>query len=626
MKKIIIIITIFVFTTGPVKTEPGAVEKSCEELVNVKLSEQTGTADSIVAELTGEVKFHVFEVSNPPRLVLEMVDTVHNWQPGEIEVGGRSVKRVRSGQYKNKPVKITRVVLDMEESEYTYNQDFTDNKIVISAALSPEELKKISREKEEPETPDKVEKEEKQKFSLDQNIPTREHIEKVSQIKKDAQTRHQERKKRLEEISELEETVREHSLKNTLGTDPVNFNFKETKISDILRSFEMQLDINIIPDKNIAGEVTFRLKDVPFYEAFNMLMDRVDLVALQVRPNVIRIMEKDNLPTERKTINLTNRNAEDIKTTLEALLSPEEQQVTTMGVDETSNSLIVSATPSVHNKIELLTDQLDIKSPQIKIKARLIEVNATDEFTTGMTWAASIPMDIPTEFNPATGEFEKVPADAKRRVRTARDLGSYEVDEDQYIDYSGVLEDYGGSGGVIDVSAILDNTQLYGLLNLLSSDSEAKTLSEPTILTENNKEASIHVGQNLPIRRREVTETGTTEEVDFIQEGVDLRVTPLVSPGSEQISMQVNIRVSELIGFRADNPITAQRAANTEITVESGKTVVIGGLIRESKTQTESGIPLLKDIPFLGYLFKNTSTNEDRRELLIFLSPELLKG
>ncbi|MGM0441384.1 MAG: secretin N-terminal domain-containing protein [Elusimicrobiota bacterium] len=635
MKKLTLILGVFVlfaravFIPGPVKAEED--KNSWEELINVKVVEQTDTADRIVVETTDEVKFHVFEVSNPPRLVLEMVGTVHNWGQEDMEVNGNLIKRIRSGQYKNDPVKITRVVLDMARKDFNYDQVTTKNQISISASLNQSDLEKKSAEKKEKEESKEEaakkkepEKETTETFSLEPNVPTEEHKEKISKIKNSKKKRAQMKQERLEKISEISEEVAKFDLEKTLGNEPVNFNFKDANILDILRSFEMKMDVNIIPAKNVSGEVTLRLNEVPFYDAFNILMDRMDLVALQPRPNVIRVMPKEDIPTQRETINLTNRKADDIKTTLSGLLSSEEQENTTIGVDAMSNALIVSAPSSVLNKIKVLTDQLDIKSPQIKIKARLIEVSAGDELLTDMTWASSVPMDMPEEYNADTGEYEKVPADAEKRLRAGRDLEPYGVDDDKNIDPSGVLESFGGSGGVIDFSAILDETQVYGLLNLLSSDEEAKTLSEPTIMTENNKQASIHVGQNLPVRTRQVTDTGTTEDIQFIQEGVNLQVTPMVSPGSEQISLLVNINVSELTGYEADNPVTTERTANTQITIESGKTVVIGGLIKESTSKSESGIPILKDIPLLGYLFKNTREEKSRRELLIFLSPELI--
>ena len=179
------------------------------------------------------------------------------------------------------------------------------------------------------------------------------------------------------------------------------------------------------------------------------------------------------------------------------------------------------------------------------------------------------------------------------------------------------------TGGILDVSSVMDKTSLYALLNFIKADSRSKTISEPMVLTGNNKTAKIHVGQNLPVKISQVSQTATTQSVQYIPEGVALEVTPIVSPGSNVISFKIRVGVSEFVGFQSDNPITTERVATTEVSVESGMTVVIGGLIKDKTIDSENGIPFLKDIPLLGWLFKNKTKSKDKTELLIFITPEL---
>ncbi len=616
MKKIIaILLTGILFTAGYTYGQEGEKSHPWEELIKVQVAGQTESAARVELETTGKVKFHVFRVSNPPRLVIEMVDTIHNWHKKEIDVGGNIIKKIRSGQYKDKPVKMVRAVLDMAVEDYEYEQVSTDNQITISVALIKEGIKKAEAQKKSAEKEQKRTKK-TSGLNLKPNLPTQEHKKRIEEIKSQKEAREEEKKERITKIEKINKktspetvsgTEEESGLAGYLPTEPVDFNFKNADIVEVLRAFEIKLGKNILPSDKVRGQVTLRLKNVPFNEAFNMLMDRMDLVAVRTSDNIVEVMTRGDMPTKRRTFNLTNRNASEIQTTVTGLLNSEEISETTIVVDEVSNALMVASTPEVLNKISLIISQLDVKSPQIKIKSRLIEVSAGKDFSAGVTWMTSIPF---------TGSDIQ-------EIRAAKDLGNYELDSSDNIDTSKAIESF-GQGAVMDISAVLDNTQLYGILNMLATDSEAKTLSEPTILTENNKQASIHVGQNLPVRTSKVTESGTTQSIEFIQEGVDLSVTPRVSAGSKQISLKVDVKVSELVGFRADNPITAERSAKTEVTVESGKTVIIGGLIREKKTESESGVPLLKDIPLLGYLFKNKSTLTDRTELLIFLSPEIL--
>jgi hypothetical protein len=132
MKKSVIVFSIIFFIcTGVVK---GEQKKSLpwEELLDVKITEQTETSANVVIETTGEVRFHIFKLSNPSRLVVEIVDVVHNWRKKELDVGGNLITRIRSGQYKNDPVKIVRVVLDMSVKDYFYDKLSEQNQIKVS--------------------------------------------------------------------------------------------------------------------------------------------------------------------------------------------------------------------------------------------------------------------------------------------------------------------------------------------------------------------------------------------------------------------------------------------------------------------------------------------------------------
>ncbi|MFH1415725.1 MAG: AMIN domain-containing protein [Elusimicrobiota bacterium] len=587
-------------------------EELLEELTDVRIVDDSANASRIILDTTGEIKFHVFKVTNPSRLVIEMVDAVHNWSGKEIEVNNNLITRIRSGQYKDEPVKIVRVVLDMAADDYSVDQVWTDDQITISISLNGEDIKKseaVSVREREYSAPAGY-------YPLEPNQPTEEHNKKISAILEEKEMRNREKNRRKKEISKIkkgmsdvaekEEKSDDSMLGNSAG-ELVDFNFKDADIIEVLQGFALKIDKNIITASGVSGKVNLRLKNVPFRDAFYIVLERSDLVAVRKSANIIEVYSKSKIPMERLTFQLSRRNATEMKMTLDSLMTTLEKANTTIAIDQASNSIIASGTSEILGKIGLLVKQLDIKSPQIKIKARIIEVTADSSVNTGVTWASSIGL---------TGNVQE--------VRAVKDMGNYSIDSTAgTITTLNTLSNF-SEGGVIDVSAVINQTTLYGVLNFLSSNSKAKTISEPTILTENNKTAKIHVGQNLPIQTTSVTETGTTQSVVFIPEGIDLQVTPVVSPGSNQVSMQISVSVSEFVRFQNDNPVTSDRSAITEVTVESGKTIIIGGLMTESVTVSSSGIPILKDLPLLGYLFSNKSNIKERKELLIFLSPEIM--
>ncbi len=605
MKKIIIAVILFALPLAP--SISGRQADSGEKLLNVEVSEKSPGAARIIMHTSGRVRFHVFRVSDPPRLVVEMVDTLNQWEERESDISGSIVKRVRAGQYKSEPTKITRVVLDMNIDDYIHDEVSTDKEITILASLTEDKMAKLEKER-----PDK-----KIRLSLEPNIPTPEHQQQIEAIRRQRLEREAERKARLEEISRLKNQLEEMRKKDVipgsivteLSRENVSFNFRDADIREVLRAFEQKLGRNIIPTDQVTGRVTLRVRDVPFDEAFALLLERRGLVVIQTSANILEVMPRENMPVKRQTFNVRNRDASDMNTTLNNLLTANETENARIAVDEATNSLIVSAPPDILERIELIVNSLDIREPQIKIKARLIEVVADDGIDTGVSWAAH-------------SEFES--SEEIERGRAVYPAADYEFDPvTGEIDSRRTIERY-TSGLTLDISAVMDDVSLYGLLNFLATKTRAKTLSEPTILTQNKRAANIHVGTDLPIRTVQRTAEGLVENVEFVQEGVRLDVTPSVAPGSDQITLDVNVSVSELIGFRADLPMIGDRAANTLITIQDGKTVVIGGLIRESERSEETGVPLLKDIPLLGYLFKRRTAGKDRSELLIFLTPELV--
>jgi type II secretory pathway component GspD/PulD (secretin) len=395
------------------------------------------------------------------------------------------------------------------------------------------------------------------------------------------------------------------ALVKPLNSEPVDFDFKDADLLGILRTFATKVDRNIIAAPGVGGKVNLRLRGVPFDDAFRILLDQMGLVAIQKTAGVIEIIRSSQMPFLVEIFPLKYRFAQDMQKTVVETLKGEERDNTVVSVDIASNALLVTSTNDVLHKVKQILGELDIESPQISVKARLIEVQAGSNFNWGVSWAAS------TKF------------DTGGQTRTMKDMTNYTVDGAGQI-ITANAPTFFPTGGILDVSTVMNKTRVYALLNMLMTDTRNKTISEPTILTGNNKSAKIHVGQNLPVRTSQVTQTATTQSIQYIPEGVDLEVTPVVSPGSDIISFRIRVSVSELVGFQDNNPITTERVATTEVSVESGSTVVIGGLIKEKNIDVDSGIPLLKDIPLLGYLFKNKRKSTEKTELLIFITPELV--
>lgn len=406
-----------------------------------------------------------------------------------------------------------------------------------------------------------------------------------------------------------ENEVRGGYMVESLSTEPTDFSYTDMPIVFILKTFSSRFDKNFIPSAGVTGKITLSLRKVPFDEAFQILLDKAGLVAVQRSPNVIEVMPKKDVPLSRETIPMRNRMAHDMKLTFDAMMTPQELAQMTMAVDGASNSLIVAANTEQLARIKKLANQLDVSTPQIRIKTRIVELEAGGRLSVGISWAGVLKAGNTT-------------------VRAGKDVSNLSK-----FDVTGITpapqllnSDNFGTGGFFDLSQVMDKAALYTVLNLIAEDNNTKTLSEPSIMTSNNKTALIHVGKNLPVLTTSVSQTSTVQNVSYIKEGIDLEVTPVVSLGSDQVSMRVKISVSELFGFQSNNPITTERSAFTEISIGSEKTVAIGGLVRESNTNTSNGIPVLRSIPILGALFRSKEKTHSKTDLLILLTPEIVKS
>jgi len=567
-----------------------------EELTDVKVQKVSEAKLNIIIAITGPIKYHCFKITNPPRLVVEMTNTVHNWKEKELEVGDFLVKRIRSGQYQNEPVKITRIVLDLAKP-VDYESTATEKQIILTI-LGKEAVEKVEKEvpkivKVEEEKRPKITKVAK-KVEIAPNIQDEEHRKLVEKIKRE------EREKKLTELPIVERKRREVAIGELIGPisqDQVSLDFVDADIGEVIRFFALKTDTNFVLAEDVKGKVTIHLHNIPFDEALKAVLEQRALVAIQYSENVIKIIDKTKMPTFRKTFLLSNRNATEVKSSIDKSLTEEEKKYTVVGVADVTNALIVTSTAEGIEKLSKLIAELDVKMPQIKIVARILEVDISEGVDLGIDWSM-------TKTFAAGGAFE----DTTVTGRT----------EDMASPFSL------GTPATLNIATIISGADLDVTLRALTKKTRTRSLSNPTLVVENNRPAHIHVGDTIPYKQTIVTEGGATETLGQLEIGTTLDVTPTVSPIGKQISLDVSVAVKDFVGYTDAGPQTTDRLAKTKVTVNGGQTVVLGGLITEAEKGTAMQVPVLGDIPILGYFFKKKETQNRRLELLIFLTPHLI--
>lgn len=264
--------------------------------------------------------------------------------------------------------------------------------------------------------------------------------------------------------------------------------------------------------------------------------------------------------------------------------------------DDRNNALLIMAPRRDYRKIEDALQSLDQMPAQVVIEASIVEVTLTDELRYGLEWF----------FTSSSGEYTGE--------------GSLNLNQDGGIG----AEQPGFSFKVINPAG-----EVRAVLNALADKSLVNVLSNPTLMVLDNHSARIQVGDEQPVRSTEtVTDGGTrSSSIEFRDTGVILEVTPSVNAGG-MITLDVSQEVTDVgqVDSATGQRSFLQRNVQTRVAVRSGESVVLGGLIRDNRTNARSGVPGLHDIPVLGHLFGRTSVTGQRTELLVMITPRVLRN
>lgn len=268
--------------------------------------------------------------------------------------------------------------------------------------------------------------------------------------------------------------------------------------------------------------------------------------------------------------------------------------------DEANNALIIHATPGEFETIEAALRELDVEPLQVLVDATIVEVTLTDELRYGLQWT----------FRDAINSGSKTGLAALTQGTSLTSIAPNLP---------------GFSYSIVDSAGAVLQT-----LDMLAKDSKVRVLSSPSLMVLNNQAATIQVGDQVPVRTSESTNTTgdnpiVTSTIQYRDTGVTLKVQPRVNPGGLVI-MDVEQQVDDVSSTQSsniDSPTIQQRKIQSSVAVQSGETIVLGGLIREVGDNTSSGIPVLHKIPVFGALFGQKSSGLRRTELLVLLTPRV---
>ncbi len=396
--------------------------------------------------------------------------------------------------------------------------------------------------------------------------------------------------------------------------DPISLNLKDADIKDVLRTFAQLTGLNIAVDPNVNGTVTVDFVDVPWDQALDLILRQNGLTFI-LEGNVMRVgtidrlatetaaaaklaeQERLNVPLTTLSFKLSYAKAPEVSGLLKDLASPRARII----VDARTNQLIISEIPQYLQTMRNLIDTVDIPNRQVVIEARIVETTKSFALQYGFSWNFSGVLD------PALG------------------TGTGLIFPNRVGFAGGPFSFTGGGSNVLGLSL----TDVLGTFNLdlalaaTETNGLTRVISAPKVTTQDNTPASIQSGVQIPVQTR----VNFTTTVQYISATLQLSVTPQITEAGTII---MDIAVSKTTpGAVVEGSAGASlntRSANTRVMVRDGGTAVIGGIYQASDNNSQTGVPVLKDIPVLGALFRSHREDRSNDELLIFITPRIIRG
>ncbi len=293
--------------------------------------------------------------------------------------------------------------------------------------------------------------------------------------------------------------------------------------------------------------------------------------------------------------------------------------------DEATNALILTADKNLMGELETMVHRLDIKRAQVLVEAIIVELQDVSGRELGVQWLFA---NDNRGFGSSTSNLGSSGGLMGNVAGAALNTTGDAVETT--LNLAGALANTPGQ--VFGIGKIQDpGTDFAVLLNALQSDTEANILSTPSLLTLDNNEASITVGQEVPFVTGRYPTTGTTtnptspfQTIERQDVGITLKVIPHINEGDSLI-LELEQEVSSLTGTSSSDLITNQRKINTSVMAQDGETIVLGGLVKDDVQESVQKVPLLGDIPLLGRLFRSNATTLTKTNLLVFIRPTIIR-
>jgi type IV pilus assembly protein PilQ len=588
----------------------------------------------------GRLKYRDFVIPNPDRLVVDFADVTARSSVRSIEVGENPVRKVRLGQFSADSPRVARLVVDLSEKAPYRIIDGTDGvRIVFGEAGEP--VPAAHAPLASLRAPDTVEPE---PAPVAVARPVALEPLALPPLPEPQAPASPPEPAAVPEQSNIGQAC---GMTGNLGT-PISLDFKDGDLQDIFRLFSDISGLNVVVNPGVTGKVTLKLNEVPWGRALELIL-KTNRLGCVLEDNVIRIArltdlqneeaERRKLQEERAlagdladfTRRISYAKASELQDVLKraGALSARGQ----INIDARTNTVIIRDLPTYIEKSKVLIADLDTATPQVEIEARIVVTNRNFTRDLGIQWGFGaeattrygnttnrvFPNSIVVNGGPLSGVTGLA----------ADNLGPGGLSSDAGIGAAGrgyavnLPANSANTALGISMGNVLGSFNLDVALTALEKQGRTRLLSSPKVTTQNNKAAEIKQGVQIPIQ----TLANNTVSVQFKDAVLTLRVTPQITDaGTVILDLEVENNAPDY--GRSVNgipPINTQQA-KTQVLVKDGQTAVVGGIFQSTEAVNEDRTPFLGNVPVLGYLFRRKGTSTENAELLLFITPRIVKS
>jgi type IV pilus assembly protein PilQ len=426
-----------------------------------------------------------------------------------------------------------------------------------------------------------------------------------------------------------EEELQQAKLKKQIFSGKrISLNFQDIQVRSVLQLLADFTGINIVVSDAVSGNITLRLNDVPWDQALDIILTTQSLDKRQVG-NIVLIDKSENLvaresadlkqqlaakklvPVRSDLLQLNYAKATDIATMLKDKTNSLLSDRGTLSVDTRTNTIWLQDTEEQIEEIRDLVKQLDVPVKQVVIEARIVDMTKKCEEDLGIRWGVSKPTHLSGTLDGANQMAQgTAPANvAPFTKRLNLDLAAIPLAGIQPASIGLALAKL-GNGVLLDLE-----------LSALESEGRAEIIASPRLMTTNQQSATIESGKDIPYQ--EATSSGATA-VSFKKAVLSLKVTPQITPDGKLLMDLYITQDSDSLERVQGVPVILTKSIQTNVLVNNGQTIVLGGIYQRNQSNSVTRIPFLGGLPAIGHLFSRTQTTINNEELLIFITPRII--